>query len=106
MSKKHSSQPPPRASPIVVESKTTTVKHHLRCPCCFNGYGGTACKRKWQVQISGPLVKRSYLCGECGTEWIVEIRTEIEDGIEYKTTKVTEVHPSEQGQKAMNDGKQ
>ena len=27
-----------------------TVKHHLRCPCCWTGYGGSAARRNWQRQ--------------------------------------------------------
>ncbi len=75
----------------VEQTAVREVKKHLQCPLCYHGLGGTAQRRKWQVQVSGSLVKRCYVCGECGTEWVVEVRCEDVDGIEYKRTKVVEV---------------
>lgn len=71
------------------------VAKHLRCPSCYSGLGGVAARRKWWRQISGPLHQRCYACGECGTEWVVEVRSEVVDDIEHKTTKVTEVRKAE-----------
>ena len=71
-----------------------TVKRHLRCPICYDNYGGVAARRKWQRQVSGPLQKRCYVCGECGTEWVADVRLEIVDDIEIRTTQIVEVRPS------------
>jgi len=65
--------------------------NHLKCPACWQGYGGTAARRKWQRQINGPKVERCYVCGECGHEWRVEVEVHVVDGIEHKTTKMVEV---------------
>ena len=100
MSKKREREPD-KAEPVL-ETKVN-VKPHLRCPCCWNGYGGTAKRRKWQRQVSGPTCDRCYLCGECGTEWVIRTRTEVEDGIEYRTTEVIQVRPTEEGQKAKEE---
>lgn len=67
------------------------VKPHLRCPCCWNNYGGKAKKRKWQRQVSGPLVKRCYVCDQCDAEWVVDVRVEEQDGVEWVETKVSQV---------------
>ena len=67
------------------------VKKHLRCPSCWNGYGGKAGRRKWVQKVSGTLQKRCYSCDECGVEWIVEVRNEIVDDIQRTTTAITEV---------------
>lgn len=67
------------------------VKQHLRCPCCWDGLGGRASRRKWSQQVNGPLQKRCYACNQCGTEWVVEVRSEVEDDIEYIQIRVTEV---------------
>ncbi len=69
------------------------VKRHLRCPICYGNYGGVAARRKWQRQVSGPLQKRCYVCGDCGTEWVADVRSEVVDDIEIKTTRVVEVRP-------------
>ena len=81
------------------------VKKHLRCPTCWgnqdgpkkSGLGGKAGKRKWVRQVSGPLQKRCYVCDECGTEWVVEVTAEVEDDIEYKRTRVTQVRKRNDG---------
>jgi hypothetical protein len=67
------------------------VKPHLRCPCCWNGLGGTVARRKWQRQVSGPLVRRCYFCNQCGAEWVVDVRVEVSDGIEWTATKTSQV---------------
>lgn len=77
----------------VEQEAVREVKKHLQCPLCFHGLGGTAARRKWQVQVSGSLVKRCYVCGECGTEWTVEVRNEVIDDVQYTQTKVSEIRP-------------
>lgn len=71
------------------------VKPHLRCPCCWNGYGGKAQRRKWQRQVNGPLAQRCYVCDQCGAEWVVDVRVEEKDGIEWVETKTSKVRPGE-----------
>lgn len=67
------------------------IPKHLRCPICFENpeMRGRALRRKWYRQINGPVHQRCYL-GTCGHEWVVEVRAEFEDDIEYKTAKVVE----------------
>lgn len=67
------------------------VKKHLRCPICFDGRGGTAARKKWQRQVNGVLLKRCYACGECGVEWVVEVRATEEEDFVTESTKVVEV---------------
>lgn len=71
-----------------VPAETSTVKKHLRCPLCWDRYQGKAARRKWQRQVSGSLQQRCYCCDQCGTEWVVEVRSEETDGILHTTTKV------------------
>ena len=77
------------------ERRDDSIKPHLRCPCCWNGYGGKAARRKWQRQVSGPLVQRCYLCDQCGAEWVVDVRVELIDGIDWVETKVSKIRPAE-----------
>lgn len=81
--------------PAEPRQRRDDVKPHLRCPCCWNGYGGKAARRKWQRQVSGPLVQRCYVCDQCGTEWTVDVRVEEVDGIEWVETKISKVKPRE-----------
>lgn len=81
------------ATEAPVEQRRDDVKPHLRCPCCWNGLGGKAERRKWQRQVSGPLVQRCYVCDKCGAEWIVDVRVEVVDGIEWVETKTAKVKP-------------
>lgn len=67
------------------------IKKHLRCPSCWDGLGGSAGRRKWSRQISGPLQQRCYVCNQCGTEWVVEVRSEENDGVLFTQTRVAEV---------------
>ncbi len=83
---------------ITADPAKRRVKRHLRCPTCYGNYGGVAVRRKWQRQVSGPLQKRCYVCGECGTEWVADVRSEIVDDIEIKTTRVVEVRPGAAGE--------
>lgn len=66
-------------------------KHHLRCPACYEGEGGRAGRENWRRQVSGPLQKRSYSCNNCGCEWLVEVRCEVVDDIQYTETRIAEV---------------
>jgi len=66
------------------------VKKAQQCPACYNGYGGIG-KRRWQTQVNGPLVRRSYSCDRCSATWTVEVRTDTVDGVEFKETNITSV---------------
>ena len=35
--------------------------------------------------------QRCYACNECGTEWVVEVKAEEEDGVLYQGTKLAPV---------------
>jgi len=80
-------------SDLAAKPSNPNVKRHLRCPCCWNGLGGKALKRKWQRQVSGPLVQRCYVCDQCGAEWVVDVRVEESDGIEWVEIKTSQVRP-------------
>lgn len=95
-----SAEPPqqpaaPAPEAPAVERRRDDVKPHLRCPCCWNGLGGKAERRKWQRQVHGSLVERCYACDQCGAEWTVEVRVEVVDGIEWVETKVSKVRPGD-----------
>ena len=75
----------------VPPAERSSVKKQLRCPSCWNTRRGRAARRKWWQQISGPLNKVCYVCGECGTEWVVEVRSEDNDGVLFKEIRVSEV---------------
>lgn len=93
-----STEPPAEPEPATespIEQRRDDVKPHLRCPCCWNGLGGKAERRKWQRQVSGTLVKRCYVCDQCGTEWDVDVRYEVVDGIEWVETKTVKVKPGD-----------
>jgi hypothetical protein len=83
---------PPAPSPVEKRDESN-VKPHLRCPCCWNGRKGKAFKRKWQRQVNGPLVQRCYVCDQCGTEWVVDVRVEEIDGVAWVETKTAKVRP-------------
>lgn len=76
---------------LTPEPKEREVKKHLRCPLCWEGRGGRAKREKWRRQVSGPLQKRCYACNECGCEWVVEVRCEVVDDIQYTETQLSEV---------------
>lgn len=83
---------PPPGEPPTTATSDGLPKKHLRCPVCFTGYGGRASVRKWQRQVNSHIVNRCYLCGECGCEWVVEVRSdEDDDGVLVRKTKVVEV---------------
>jgi len=93
---KSESTPPPVAPAEATDAKDVRPpKRHLRCPSCWTGYGGRAERMKWSRQVSGILQKRCYVCDQCGTEWVVEVRCDTIDDIEHKTTKVVEVRHDE-----------
>ena len=66
------------------------VKKAQQCPACYSGLGGIG-NRKWQRQVNGPLVKRCYQCDQCGAQWVVDVRTDTEDGIEVVRTSVAKI---------------
>ena len=84
---------PPGAEPV--KPRRNDVKPHLRCPCCWNGYRGKARRRKWQRQVSGPLVQRCYVCDQCGAEWVVDVRVDEIDGVSWVETKTAKVRPGD-----------
>ena len=86
------------------EADTETVPPHLRCPACWGGLRGKACKRKWRRQVSGALHERCYLCDQCGTEWVREFREEVEDGIVVATSRVKTVRPNVRVDAGDHDG--
>lgn len=81
------SRPAVAPEPVVRES----VKPHMRCPLCWTGLGGRAARRKWQQAVNTSVDKRCYVCDQCGTEWVVEVRREVDDGVLFTRTKVIEV---------------
>lgn len=76
-----------------IEKSVRVVKHIHRCPKCWGSAGGKIGKRKWQRQVNGPVVERCYACdqSDCSCEWIVECRSDEEDGVQYVTEKIIEV---------------
>lgn len=68
-----------------------SVKPHMRCPLCWTGLGGRAARRKWQQAVNTSVDKRCYVCDQCGSEWVVEVRREIDDGVLFTRIKVIEV---------------
>ena len=81
-----------QSKPEAKSANGTGVKKHLQCPLCWGGYGGRAQRMKWHRQVSGRKQKRCYVCGECGTEWVVEVdNLVVDDGVSQTITKVTEV---------------
>jgi hypothetical protein len=76
-----------------VEKPVRVVKHTHRCPKCWGTARGKIGKRKWQRQVNGPIVERCYACdqSDCDCEWVVECRTDEEDGVQYVVEKIIEV---------------
>lgn len=72
------------------ENAKSRVPQHLRCPTCWNGYGGTGI-RKWWNQKSGTLIRMCYRCRECGTEWVARVEISVVDSVEHRSTRVSEV---------------
>lgn len=75
-------------SAVADKHETKPTRAYLRCPKCE---GGRAARRKWQRAVNGVLTHRCYVCNLCPCEWVVEDRSEVEDGVTYSTVKVVEV---------------
>ena len=62
-----------------------------RCPVCHDNLGGIG-KRRWQVQVNGPMKRRGYACDQCGATWTAEVETEVDEhGTEWVKTQITKV---------------
>ena len=75
-----------------VESPRQEVKKHLRCPACWDNYGGKARRLKWRRQVNGVIHDRCYVCDQCGAEWVTRFKEEVDDdNVVWKESTLKEV---------------